>query len=239
MDEEAATQALGVALERAASDTTTEALKVALLREAIEADIVLDLHSAVTGILHVVVQEDVAREGPGEALRSLAAHLGARTVLTVPRAAPDTFDEAVFLPRLRMREAFPAAPLSLPLAATVELRGNRDVSDECAAGDAEALLAFLTERGVVTGSAPGRPAGEVPIAASEALISVTAPEAGIVVLCVDVGDRVERGAVLADLVDPVSGQRRKLTAPGAGVVLITRGDHYAWRGASIAQLVPI
>ena len=66
-----------------------------------------------------------------------------------------SFDEACDMPWVRLKEAYPDAPIEHGcLSVTLEYRGQADVSDELAAFDADALMRFLRLRGVLAGD-PG------------------------------------------------------------------------------------
>ncbi len=233
-DDASVSAALREALDGAPTVSITAALRNLLVAQALGADIVLDLHSAVTGVVHLVTQPAFA--GP---LQSLARRLDAKAILTVEADAPSTFDEAVSLPRSRLQSEDPQGRISPAIAATVELRGNRDVSDELAARDAEAILGYCADRGVSAGQHHACEGGGVPVVASDRLISVDAPLPGIVVLHSVPGDHVRAGDKLADIVDPTSGERCTLAAPGDGLILIGKGDHFAFRGANILQIAPL
>lgn len=180
----------------------TEALKRALLGLAIDADFVFDLHCDGEALLHLYAsrwQRDEAVE--------LGAELGAAAILLEEEPGGNPFDEACAAPWWKLREAL-AGQGPVPLACfatTVELRGQADVSDECAAVDAAALLRFLQRRGVLAGE-PGplpEPSCEpTPLDGVDVLI---APAAGVLVYRKRLGEKVAAGEIVAELVDPLGG----------------------------------
>ncbi len=91
------------------------------------------------------------------------------------------------------------------------------MSQETADADATAILGFLQDVGVVAGAAPPPPAAlcePTPLAASEPLI---APVGGILTYRLEVGQPVAEGEVLADIIDPISGQSTAIWSPCAGM----------------------
>jgi len=176
-----------------------EALKLALLGLAIDADFVFDLHCDGEALLHLYASRWQTAEA-----RDLGAELGAATLLLEEEPGGNPFDEACAGPWWKLRAAL-AAEGPVPLACfatTVELRGQADVNDADAAGDAAALLRFLQRRGVIAGEPgpPPEPCGEpTPL---EGVDVLTAPAAGVLVYHKPLGAWVKAGEVVADLVDP-------------------------------------
>ncbi|HRF45118.1 MAG TPA: M14 family metallopeptidase [Candidatus Competibacteraceae bacterium] len=179
----------------------TEALKLELLRLAVDADFVFDLHCDGEALLHLYA----SRWQRDEAV-ALGAELGAAVVLLEENPGGGPFDEACAGLWWKLREALAGEPGSIPLACfatTVELRGQADVDDEQAATDAAALLRFLQRHGIIAGD-PG-PLAEphcepTPLDGVDVL---TAPAAGLLVYHKQLGDSVTTGEVVAELVDPL------------------------------------
>jgi uncharacterized protein len=193
---------------------------------------VLDLHSDINATVHVMAHHVVA-----EPLLSLAARLGAkRLVLTDGSQTPRVFDEAIVLSHLCLNERFPEARVKLPTVATLELRGNRDVGHDAAAHDAGAILDFLADQGVVGCAAPPADLTGVSAVPSESLASATAPHPGIIVFHRQVGDQVESGDLLAEIVDPAEGRTTMLRAPRSGIVLTATGTRYAVMGTQVCRI---
>jgi len=147
-DAQADAQALRAALrEELAAQPAASALQQlrhGLLRLALEADVVLDLHCDNEAVLHVygTPQHEASAS-------QLAQCLQAPLLLLAEDSGDGPFDEALSMlwPRLRARLG-PGVPLAC-FAATVELRGETDVSHELAAADAAGLLRFLEMQGFV------------------------------------------------------------------------------------------
>ncbi|MFH1139957.1 MAG: succinylglutamate desuccinylase/aspartoacylase family protein [Pseudomonadota bacterium] len=178
-----------------------DALRVLITRLAVDADIALDLHADGQSLLHLYthpIHRDLAEE--------LAAQLGAPvTLLGVDRAA-HSLDDALNLIWLDLAGLYPGFPIPHGcFAATVELRGRSDVSDDLASRDADNLLRFLMRRGVIDGD-PGPlpaliPPGPTPLAGVE---HGRAPAGGVAVFAKKIGDWVKAGEVAAEVVDPTA-----------------------------------
>lgn len=180
----------------------TAALKLALLKLAVDADYVFDLHCDSESLLHLYTSRwhsDVAR--------ILGAELGAAAILLEDEPGGSPFDEACAGPWWKLRAAL-AEQGPIPLACfatTVELRGQADVRDDCAAADAAALLRFLQRRGAIAGEPGPLPEPRCEPTPLEGVDVLIAPAAGILVYRKSLGESVKTGAVVAEVVDPLGG----------------------------------
>lgn len=209
--------------------TPAQHLKHALLGLALDADVVLDLHTDGEAAMHLYTLTPAADTG-----RVLAGFLGAQALLLAEESGDDPFDEACSRPWLVLHQQNPAVPLAC-FAATVELRGQADVTGAYADADADALVEFLRWRGVLSGPAPVPPPGcePTPLAGTEPL---EAPIAGIVVYRRNVGDRVQPGDVVADIVDPVTGKAAEVRAQSAGLFFARNVARFATAGRRIGKI---
>lgn len=210
----------------------TQDLKRRLLQVAIGADIVLDLHCDGEAVLHLYALTPQADEAA-----ELGALLGAQAVLLATESGDSPFDEACTRPWLALQQHHPlAAPPLGCFAATVELRGQADTSHALAAQDADAIVEYLRRRGIVAGEpAPLPPprCAATPLAASE---PIAAPAAGVIVLHRRVGDELQPGDVVADLVDIDDGRVTPLVTRGGGRLYATAPGRWARPGQRIAQV---
>lgn len=213
--------------------TDAEALKKTLLGMAIDADIVLDLHCDNEAVIHIYAGTPLA-----EAAAPLSAYMGAHALLLALAAGEEPFDEACSrlwwdLPA-HFGPAFPIPPACLSV--TVELRGEMDVNYDYARRDARALLNFLAHAGVLDMLPDPMPAplcGPTPL---EGVEPIAAPHAGIVVFLKNLGDRVQPGETIADLVDPVSGATTALKATVAGVFFARTAHRHLLRGMAVGKI---
>jgi len=225
-------EALAAAAATLLATTPTQDLKHRLLREAIDADIVLDLHCDSQAVLHLYAltpQRDIAEE--------LGALLGARAILLADESGDSPFDEACSRPWLQLQQRFPSHPLPLAcFAATVELRGENDTSHTLAQQDADALVAFLRRRGVLSPAVASLPLPRCEATLLAASEPITAPRAGVVVFHVEAGEVVPAGAAIADLVDVYSGAVETLRCQSAGVLYARSGSRWAAAGQRLAKI---
>jgi predicted deacylase len=221
----AATQDLSV--QHAAQD-----LKRQLLLQALDADVVLDLHCDGQAAMHLYALTPQA----GWAAE-LGALLGAHAVLLATESGDSPFDEACSRPWLQLQQAFPQAAIPLAcFAATVELRGEADTSHQLAQQDASAIIEFLRRRGIVAGAPAPLPAAlceATPLAGSEPLV---APHAGIVVFHVETGQRVRAGQNVVDIVDLDSGAITPVRAQSDGMLYARGALRWAARGSRLGKI---
>lgn len=232
--------ALAAAHAEITPGTEVQALRHALLGLALDADIVLDLHCDLEAVVHLYTSDAF---WPGAA--DLAAELGAAAVLLARDSGGGSFDEACSLPwwelANRLGHAGPIPPACL--SATVELRGQADVTDALAAADAAALLRFLMRRGVVAGAPGPLPAPAADATPLEGLERIVAPAPGVIAFHAAVGQRVRTGDPVADIVDPMDPMGRTTLRAGTdGLVMARARARFAGAGdliASIAGTTPL
>lgn len=212
--------------------TATEHLKRALLAQAVDCDLVLDLHCDSQATMHLyalTVHEALATE--------LGAALGAQAVLLAMESGDSPFDEACSRPWVQLQQRFQGHPLPAAcFAATVELRGEADVRWDLAEADAAALLAFLARRGLVDADAAPTPEPRcqaTPLAASE---PVVAPHAGILVFDAEPGQRLRAGDRVATLLCPARGTRTELRTQSEGVLYARIATRWAAAGQRVAKV---
>ena len=205
--------------------TSVEALHAVLVGLAVDADLVLDLHCDNYAVLHLYTLPQL-----WQAFEPMARHLGSECQILAEDSQSASFDESLSTPWLRLQRHWPEA--AIPLAchsATVELRGERDLSHAWAQQDADALLQYLHQLGDV--QLPDHAVRKAPELARaphplQGMQYVNAPMPGIVVYHVQAGDWVQCGQPLADVVDPVSQEQRTVLSPIEGVVFATSGQRF-------------
>lgn len=194
------------------------ALRKALIGLAIDADYMLDLHTHYEGTVYMYTNA-IDRSAAEE----LGALSGSRAVLLDEGGDPPpgslSLDQACDLPWRTLAAA--GGPHGC-FTTTLEYRGQADVADELADQDAEALLQFLIRRGIVSGvptALPGPLCSMTPVGAVAHLVS---PRPGVTVHKRHPGDRVRKGDLVAEVVDPAAPDptraRTQIIAPCNGVV---------------------
>jgi len=217
--------------------SAAEQLRLLVLREAHDAEFVLDLHCDDDSLIHIFTSPELMPE-----LQDLADWMGAAATLTAADSGGGSFDEV--LPQLyrKVAQANPGKPVPMASAtATLEYRGQSDVFDTLGADDARRLWGFLCGRNLIdtdAGAPPSRMPEATPLEATE-FIRTDRP--GLVAYRVELGERVTKGQPVADLIaldGPEAFMARTPIFAGTdGVVLSRRMQKYAPRGTSIMKIV--
>jgi uncharacterized protein len=211
--------------------TSAQDLKRRLLQQAIDADIVIDLHCDSDAVVHVYGLTPQAHT-----LAQLGAELGAQAVLLATESGDSPFDEACSRPWLELQKQYgEEAVLLACLSATVELRGEADVSHALAEQDAQALIGFLQKQGFIQGATLSKAAlcEPTPLSGSE---PITAPSAGVIVFHRQSGDRVQAGDAVADIVNPDTGAITTVRCASSGVLYARCSTRWAHAGKRLAKI---
>ncbi|WP_404294889.1 succinylglutamate desuccinylase/aspartoacylase family protein (plasmid) [Microvirga sp. RSM25] len=150
MDEQAVRLALRRAVAALTSKTELDSMKQALLSLAIDADYVLDVHCDDGEVVYAFVSDP---DHPDVSL--LSSHIGSVATMGGWVEAV-TFPGSCYRPWRAARELLPGGSTTRRLAATLEYRGTRDVSDDVAIEDALGLMGFMEAVGIL------EPKGKVP-----------------------------------------------------------------------------
>jgi len=213
------------------SDTAT--LKKALFQMAIDADVVLDLHCENEGMLHLYAGTPLCN-----AVQPLADLMQASAMLYTLGAGGEPFDEACS--RLWWDLAayfggrFPIPPACI--AVTVELRGEVSVSHALAERDADAVLRYLALQDILDLGAIALPQPSCKPTPLEGTERVDATHSGLLVYRRELGEQLDAGDVVADLIDPVSGETTQLKTSVAGVFFTRLSHRYVIRGMNVAKI---
>jgi predicted deacylase len=220
-------------LARQAPTTELDSLRRTLVRLAVDADVVLDLHCDNEAVVHMYTEAPYLEQAT-----PLFRYLEAEAVLIARGSGAASFDEALSGPWWQLAELHgPTYPIPLAcLSATVELRGKSDVYHEQASVDAARLFAFMQHRGVIAGTPPALPTARcepTPLAGSETL---RAPHAGVIAYFKNVGTMVAAGEVVAEIIDPLSEKVTQVAASVAGCFFARENRRYAVRGMDIGKI---
>jgi len=216
-----------------------QAMRVGVMKLSIDSDVALDLHCDAHALLHLFVSR---KDWPGPA-RVLAADLGIEaTLYNEPFPEALTFFGVHSALWSRLAARFPGAAIPQAcFSATVEYRGQHDVSHAHGEADARNLYRFLVRRGAIAGRAgplPRLKADATPIGGMDVGY---APRAGILVYHVPKGARVRKGQAVCEVIDPASPLGRKartqVIARTDGTVFSRKLDgRLAWPGMVVFRL---
>ena len=217
--------------------SAAEQLRLFLLREAHDAEFVLDLHCDSDSLLHVFTSPELMPE-----LQDLADWMGAAAVLTAADSGGGSFDEVLPLLYRKVAQTNPGKPVPMASAtATLEYRGLADSFDHFGEQDALRLFGFLAGRGLVAADPGPRPEAAAVATPFEATDVVRTPSAGLLAYRVELGQRVQKGQPVADLIALDGPEaflaRTPLLAATDGFVLSRSLRKYAARGENIAKIV--
>jgi hypothetical protein len=175
--------------------------------------------------------------------RDLSAWLGAEATLLADDSGVTPFDEACSRIWWTLAARFPDHPVPPAcLAATVELRGQTDLSHALAAEDAGNIVRFLAGRGLVQGKTepvepPALKHEATPLRAVE---HVKAPAPGVVVYRKQPGDMISAGEVVAEVVNPLPSESAErihaLRAAADGLLFARSADRFARPGRILAKI---
>jgi uncharacterized protein len=224
--------ALATALRGRKPRKAADHLKLALLSEAIDADTVLDLHCDGEADVHLYTHTSQAGD-----FQPLADYLGASALLLADVSGDNPFDEAASRPWAELAQRFPDKLIPKGcISTTVELRGEADVSHAMARVDAEAIIHFLARRGHADLAPPlfrNNPCAPTPLAGSEA---IEAPVAGLLVYAASTGMAVARGALIAEIIDPVTGTTTPVHATTSGLFYARACTRFATAGRRLGKI---
>lgn len=228
--------AVGAWLQQQRPATAAQRLRLAILKSAHDADIVLDLHCDDESLKHIFTSPDLM---PG--LQDLADRMQVAATLTAEDSGGGSFDEV--LPNLyrKAQRANPGFPIPMGAeTATLEYRGQADTHDAMGREDAKGLHDFFAGRGLIDATVPAATPAPPPTP-FEATEVLRADRPGLLAYRVGLGDRVKKGDVVADIIamdgpDAFLG-RSPLRAGTDGIILSRASAKYAVVGSSVAKIV--
>lgn len=217
--------------------SAAEELRLAVLRSAHDADIVLDLHCDNDSLKHIFTSPELM---PG--LEDLADWMGAAATLTAEDSGGGSFDEV--LPQLYRKAARANPDKPIPMAAeaaTLEYRGQADVFDDMGMADAKGLFGFFAARGLIEADPGPRPAPAPAATPFEATEVLRVGRPGLLAYRVELGEAVKKGQPIADLIAMDGAQafiaRTPVIAGTDGFVLSRALGKFVPRGGAVAKIV--
>lgn len=216
------------------------AMKAMLLTEALQHDIVLDLHCDTDGILHLYSN----RSQHAQAV-SLARCMQVKAVFLEDRAGGTPFDEAIAQCWSVLRQAGLIDDAHAAFCASVELRGQADVSDAFAHADAQGILHYLALRGLIDLD-PHHDDAFHPLSEQDVMVfplegvsHVPAPVGGLVAYKKRPGDTVKTGELIAEIIpllDEIGVARHPVFSDVNGLVIVQQTMKLVRPGQRVALL---
>jgi predicted deacylase len=213
---------------------------LAIQRMAVDADLVLDLHTGDRAPRYLY-----SPEGSVAAARAF----GLPFVLEVPARFGGALDEASFVPWQDLADAFRRLGRNdvprLVDGYTVELGSMNAFSLEAGREDARRIASALRHFGILDGE-PEEPPVRIMACSTSDYRSMHAPVGGLVDLAVEPGTRVKAGDVVVRLVDPSRCRALppragdavvEVRAPEDGVVLLFHAFSSVPKGARLFSMM--
>ena len=209
------------------------------IKEAYDADYVLDLHCDDEALLHLFAVPQLK-----DSSHRLSTWIGSVATLLAEDSGGGSFDEvwpALWIEAAKENPDKPI-PMKIKAAGTIEYRGHADVFDELNIDDAKRLYGFFQEEGLINGSLvmeKPHPAPEPTDLDATEMLRVT--QAGLLAYKVELDEIVEKGQLIAELI-PLDGEkpfeeRIPLFAGTSGRIISRNISKYVWPGCSIAKIV--
>ena len=217
--------------------TALDQWRQCIISEACDADYVFDVHCGDDALVHIFTVPQLA-----DNMQQLANWTGAAATLLAEDSGGGSFDEVWPAFWLRLAAECPDKPVPLPVVScTLEYRGRFDTFDELNRRDAENLYGYFQEQGLIDGERIGQKREAPAPTDLRATEMLRAPQAGLLAYRVELGDRVEKGDCIADLIrldgEGAFFERIPLLAGTSGQVISRKVTKYAWANAIVAKIV--
>jgi hypothetical protein len=218
--------------------TAQQQWRQCVISEACDADYVFDLHCDDDSLIHIFSIPQLA-----DNMQQLANWCGAAATMLAEDSGGGSFDEVWPGIWLRLAEACGDKPIPLPVVTcTLEYRGQFDTFDAQNHQDALNLYGYFQEQGLIGGAALGQKGDEARAGTDlRATEYLRAPRAGLLAYRVELGDWVEKGDCIADLIQ-LDGEgafvdRHPLLAGTSGQVISRKTVKYVWADANVSKIV--
>ena len=208
-----------------------------VIGEACDADYVFDLHCDDDSLLHIFSVPQLT-----DNMQQLADWTGAVATLMAEDSGGNAFDEVWPTVWLRLAADCPDKPIPLAVVScTLEYRGETDTFDKLNRPDAENLYGYFQEQGLIDGTPIGQK-GKAPAATDLRATEFTrSPGTGLLAFCVELGDRVEKGERIADLIrlDGAGAfvERIPVLAGTSGLIISRPVYKFTWPNHNICKIV--
>jgi predicted deacylase len=215
--------------------TEGDAYRKVLLSLCSDSDYCIDVHCDNEAILYLYTNGSHPQQE-----KQLSAYMGCKLHL-VDSTTSQCFDGAVSLLWLRLKEKFGNFPIPPScLGCTLEMRGQRDVTDAYGSMDAKNFYQFLVSQGAVKDIQKPIPESLCEAIPLEAQIYLKSPHTGIVLYYKECGDQVTKGDVVAEILDPLSSPevaRTQVKSSIDGIVMSRSDQRLLGPGQNIMAVV--
>ena len=199
--------------------TELQGLKKTLLAMSMDADEIIDLHCSGEASMHAYVAQEFE-----EHFAPLLARLGAKVALSELETGAHSFDETNVSVWRHLKNHYAHLVPWGARSLTLELRGENDISQVQASEDAKAIFDYLCQREVIDQHVEDIDISELTYYPLDAMDLVKAPCAGIVCYNKNIGDKVEVGEKIGDVVDLMADDANHSSLP---LIARTNGIFFA------------
>jgi len=212
-------QVMAEELKQLPETTELQGLKKTLLAMSMDADEVLDLHCSGEASMHAYVAQEFE-----DHFAPLLARMGAKVALSELETGAHSFDETNVSVWRHLKNHYAHLVPWGARSLTLELRGENDISQEQALGDAQAIFDYLSQREVIDQVVETVDTSELHYYPLDAMDLVKAPCAGIVCYNKNIGEMVEVGEKIGEVVDLMADDVNQSSLP---LIARTNGVFFA------------
>ncbi|WP_397451707.1 succinylglutamate desuccinylase/aspartoacylase family protein [Pseudomonas sp. NA-150] len=224
---------LRAALAAKVATTQLQSQRLTLQALACDADMVLDLHCDFEAVEHLYTTPEA-----WSLVEPLSRFIGAQASLLATDSGGQSFDECFTLLWWQLQQRFGerfAVPMG-SFSVTVELRGQGDVNHALASRDCQALISFLMHFGAIAGEPMPLPELLYPATPLAAVEPVETPVGGLLVYCVQPGEYLEAGQLIAEIIDPINDRVTPIHTINPGLLYARSLRRMATAGMVIAHV---
>jgi predicted deacylase len=228
-------QAISDEIEILPDLTEGDAYRKVLLSLCSDSDYCIDVHCDNEAILYLYTTGSHPQQE-----KELSATMRCQLHL-VDSTTSQCFDGSVSLLWLRLKEEYAEYPIPPScFGSTLELRGQRDVSDAFGSGDADNFYQFLVSQGAIKDVHRPVPESLCEPTPLEAQIYLKSPHTGIVLYHRECGDQVKKGDVVAEILDPLKSPaeaRTEIVSSIDGIIMSRSDQRLLGPGQNIMAVV--
>ncbi|WP_413282836.1 succinylglutamate desuccinylase/aspartoacylase family protein [Vibrio sp. MA40-2] len=224
-------QEINNALEQWPVKTELHSLQKTLQSLSCDADVVLDLHCDFEAMLHIY-----STYYSWPAIEPLARLMDCNVNLLADDTGGEPFDSSLDRVWQRLHNQFGNQVPQGAIGATIELRGQGDVTDDYADTDSSAILQYLQTLGILSGNDVQLPKDQAPSSDLSSVETPTTSQGGLLVLKVQPGQWVEAGQVFAEVINPITDQIELIKVTQAGRVYSRTNRRTATAGMLVGNI---
>jgi len=197
--------------------TTAQYLNLTLQSLSVEADLVLDLHTGPSSTRHIYSPEFLAQS---------ARLFNVENIISIPASFAGALDEASFTPWCKLAECLKQRQVDFDYrvrAFTIELGSQENICLEQAQSDTAGILNYLQHNNLIDGFKP-LTLNAINTTALKNYRTLFSKHAGMVEYIAKAGDKVQRGEVIARVLNSLQFENgdaiKEIRSPANGTVIL-------------------